>query len=79
MAYKPLVNKNGKVELLLKTGKHFSHNELDPKHVEDIIKAGKVEPSDKEGWDILVDGKFYFKVKKNKKPKDEPKDEDVLQ
>ena len=55
-----LKNRNGKVTFLLKTGKDFSQNEMSISAAQHIIDCGELVESDKEGFPICVDSKWYF-------------------
>jgi len=55
-----LKNRNGKVTFLLKTGNDFSKNEMSISAAQHIIDTGNLVESDKEGYPICVDEKWYF-------------------
>lgn len=55
-----LKNRNGKVTFLLKTGKDFSKNEMSISAAQHIIDSGNVVESNREGYPICVDEKWYF-------------------
>lgn len=55
-----LKNENGRVNSLLRTGKDFVRNKLSVSAAQHIIDTGKIEESDKEGYPICVDKKWYF-------------------
>jgi hypothetical protein len=59
MKYK-LKNVNGKVTFLLKTGKDFVRNTMSISAAQHIIDNGKITDSDKNGYPICVDEKWYF-------------------
>jgi len=55
-----LKNENGRVNSLLRTGNDFVRNKLSVSAAQHIIDTGKIEESDKEGYPICVDKKWYF-------------------
>lgn len=55
-----LKNKDGKVTFLLRTGKDMVKNQMALASAQHIIDTGKIEESDKEGYPICVDNKWYF-------------------
>jgi hypothetical protein len=55
-----LKNRNGKVTFLLKTGKDYSKNEMSISAAQHIIDSGKLVESEREGYPICVDEKWYF-------------------
>ena len=55
-----LKNENGRVNSLLRTGNDFIRNKLSVSAAQHIIDTGKIEESDKEGYPICVDKKWYF-------------------
>lgn len=59
MNYK-LKNVNGKVTFLLRTGKDFVKNQMAIASAQHIIDHGKLKKSDKPGYPINVDDKWYF-------------------
>lgn len=66
MNYK-LKNVNGKVTFLLRSGKDFVKNQMAIASAQHIIDHGKVKKSDKEGYPINVDDKWYFEGEVYKK------------
>jgi len=66
MNYK-LKNVNGKVTFLLRSGKDFVKNQMAIASAQHIIDHGKVKKSDKEGYPINVDDKWYFEGEITKK------------
>lgn len=59
MNYK-LKNVNGKATFLLKTGKDFVKNQMLVASAQHIINHGTVKESEKEGYPINVDDKWFF-------------------
>jgi hypothetical protein len=59
MNYK-LKNVNGKVNFLLKTGKDFVKNQMAVASAQHIIDNGTLKESDRPGYPINVDDKWYF-------------------
>ena len=55
-----LKNENGRVNSLLRSGKDFVKTNLAVSMAQHIIDTGKIEESDKEGYPICVDKKWYF-------------------
>lgn len=55
-----LKNENGRVNSLLRTGNDLVKNNLAVSAAQHIIDTGKIEESDKEGYPICVDKKWYF-------------------
>ena len=55
-----LKNENGRVNSLLRSGKDFVKNKLAVSAAQHIIDNGKIVESDKEGYPICVDNKWYF-------------------
>ena len=55
-----LNNKDGKVTFLLRTGKDMVKNQMALASAQHIIDTGKIVESDKEGYPICVDNKWYF-------------------
>lgn len=55
-----LKNEKGRVNSLLRTGNDFVRNKLSVSAAQHIIDTGKIEESDKEGYPICVDKKWYF-------------------
>lgn len=55
-----LKNVNGKVTFLLKTGKDFVRNTMSISAAQHIIDNGEITDSDKNGYPICVDEKWYF-------------------
>lgn len=55
-----LKNNNGRVNFLLKTGKDYVKNAMAVSAAQHIIDAGNMVASDKEGYPICVDKKWYF-------------------
>lgn len=52
-------NSNGKVNVLLRSGKDFVKNEMRVAAAQHIIDDGQIEESDREGYPIKV-GEWYF-------------------
>jgi hypothetical protein len=55
-----LKNINGRVNSLLKTGNDFVKNSLSISAAQRIIDSGKSVKSDKPGYPICIDKKWYF-------------------
>lgn len=62
---------NGKVNSLLRTGKDFVKNQLSVSAAQHIIDTGKMVKSDKPGYPICVDKKWYFEGIEIKEKKSE--------
>ena len=65
-----LKNDRGRVNSLLRSGNDFVGNNLSVSAAQHIIDTGKLVESDKEGYPICVDNKWYFEgveVKKTAK------------
>lgn len=76
MNYK-LKNVNGKVTFLLRSGKDFVKNQMAIASAQHIIDHGKVKKSDKEGYPINVDDKWYFEGEIIKKTAAQKTEEEV--
>ena len=59
-----LKNENGRVNSLLRTGNDFVRNKLSVSAAQHIIDTGNIVESDKEGYPICVDKKWYFEGEK---------------
>lgn len=59
MNYK-LKSKDGKVTFLLRAGKDFVKNQMAVASAQHIIDTGNLKKSNKEGYPINVDNKWYF-------------------
>lgn len=55
-----LKNENGRVNSLLRSGSDFVSNKLAISAAQHIIDCGKLVESDREGFPICVDKKWYF-------------------
>lgn len=55
-----LKNVNGRVNILLRTGKDFVKNTISVSAAQHIIDSGKQVESDKPEYPICVDKKWYF-------------------
>jgi hypothetical protein len=62
--YRLKKNKKGTVTSLLRTGKDFVKNDLPATAAQQIIDNGTVVKSDKHGFPICVDNKWYFEGEK---------------
>ena len=69
MAYKVTANEQGNVEFIMPTGDDFVKNEMPKANAEQLIKTGKCKPVDVNGYNLLVNDKFYFKVSEEKNTK----------
>lgn len=72
MNYK-LKDVNGNVNFLLRAGKDFVKNQMSAASAQHIIKHGTVKESDKDGYPINVDDKWFFEgeVVSNQVPEEE--------
>lgn len=67
-----LKNINGKVNALLFTGTDFVKNTIAISSAQHIINVGEMVKSDKEGYPICIDKKWYLEgeeVKEENEPK----------
>lgn len=65
---------NGRVNTLLRTGKDFVRNNLSTSAAQHIINCGELVESDKPGYPICVDNKWYFEgVEIPENPSEAPK------
>ena len=61
--------KNGKVNMLLKTGGDFVSNTIPVHTAKSIIDSGRLVESDKPGYPICVNDEWYFEGVEKKMPK----------
>lgn len=59
--YKLITNPDGKVTVLLRSGKDLVKNNISTIAAQHIIDAGKKVKSDLKGYPICIDGLWYFK------------------
>ena len=76
MDYK-LKNVNGKVTFLFRTGKDFVRNQMAIASAQHIIDNGKLKKSEKVGYPINVDDRWYFEGEVIKKTASRKKKEDA--